>query len=815
MTISEYVQNTIIGIRRVGLGNTLRTLRCTLQKARQDRQIGALTRNYPVILPGDLASVDIEADRARFLFDHATLEIVFLAPDLARLSWEPGIAPLPYGPAKKEWPQIIVSCVQSNQEWILKSDELTIRVHPDGSIRFFWPSGELLRADRPPEHMILQSNREDPGEPPEGEAPHVSWTHISDLPETATISGLGERSFPLNLRGRTYRLWNRDPEGGYRPGDDPLYLCLPVYLALQLTGAYLIFYENPFPGSISLTDDRSIASFEDGMLRYYFIPGPPDRALERYSELTGRPSLPPKWSLGYHQSRWGYKTEGDIREVVRGFQKHDLPLSAIHMDIDYMDGFRVFTVDQDRFPDLPGLTDELARKGIRTVMILDPGVRVDPNYEVYREGIEGRHFCTLPNGNTLSALVWPGWSAFPDFTESRTRSWWGSHYKKMIDWGAAGIWHDMNEPASFTAWGDLTLPLTTCHSMEGRKSSHREAHNLYGLLMNEAGFDALRKLSPKRRPWLLSRSGWVGTSRYAWNWTGDTESSWEMLRQTIATILGLGLSGIQYSGPDIGGFGGAPSAELYIRWFQMAAFMPFFRTHSALGTPPREPWRFDEKTLDIARKYLQFRYRLMPYLYTLAWEASQTGFPLARPLFWPQGGDPSLWGVDDSFLLGTDLLVAPVLEPGASKREVTLPAGVWYNFWTADRFEGPARVDVEAPLEVIPLFARGGSLIPLEEDGRIMLHFYAAPEGENNRSMYSDAGDGYGPSRIDRFETSRSGDRLTILWKKEGAFPFPYEDVSIVIHGIEIRQAFADGEKIACNENLLVTNMFNELRIES
>jgi alpha-glucosidase len=253
--------------------------------------------------------------------------------------------------------------------------------------------------------------------------------------------------------------------------------------------------------------------------------------------------------LGYHQSRWGYKNEADIRQVAQGFQTHDLPLSAIHLDIDYMDGYRVFTVDRDRFPDLAQLAQDLAAQGIKTVTILDPGVKVDPKYFLYQEGQQGNHFCKLPGGKDLEGLVWPGWSVYPDFTHPATRSWWGRQYPRLLDQGVAGIWHDMNEPTSFAAWGDMTIPLNTRHDLDGAQGDHRQAHNLYGLLMNRAGYEALRSLRPQRRPWLISRSGWAGLQRYAWNWTGDIESTWEALRMTIPTLLGQGLSGLAFSGP--------------------------------------------------------------------------------------------------------------------------------------------------------------------------------------------------------------------------------------------------------------------------
>lgn len=353
-------------------------------------------------------------------------------------------------------------------------------------------------------------------------------------------------------------------------------------------------------------------------------------------------------------------------------------------------GYRIFTVDTRQFPNLAGLARDLADKRVFLVTILDPGVKHDR--AVLNEGLAGNAFCTLPDKTLARAPVWPGWCAFPDFTDPRARAWWGRQYPRLLVAGITGFWHDMNEPAAFAIWGDPTLPHATRHAPDGRGGDHREAHNLYGLLMNQAGYEALRAYRPQRRPFILSRSGWAGVQRYAWNWTGDVESTWEALRQTVATVLGLALSGIAFTGPDVGGFSGAPSAELYLRWFQLATFLPFFRTHSAKFIPRREPWSFGEPTLSIAREFLKLRYRLLPYLYTLAWTASQTGHPLVRPLFWPDGKDPTLWDVQDEFLLGESLLVAPVLVQGAQAREVILPEGTWYGFFDDRTFRGPGRV---------------------------------------------------------------------------------------------------------------------------
>lgn len=455
--------------------------------------------------PGRLQDFTPTGRGVRIVFDRAELEVSFLNDRLAQIYWSPGLAPVPYAVEPRPWPEARVNIVEGSAGLFLHTAELQIAISNEGGAVFSDAQGVPLRTELPPVR--------------EGE----TWTQPGLLAAEERVYGLGERAAPLNLRGGRYRLWNQDPGGSYGIGADPLYMSIPVYLGLHSQGSYLLFYENSFPGEISFQEQAS-AHFEGGALRYYFIPGPPDKALADYMALTGFPPLPPRWALGYHQSRWGYTTEAQLREVVEGFRRHDLPLDAVHLDIDYMDGFRLFTVDKTRFPDLPGLAKELKDQGIRLVTILDCGIKQDPENPVYREGLEKNLFLKSPNGKPVKALVWPGWSAFPDFTDAEVRDWWGGQYAALLEAGASGVWHDMNEPGTFSAWGDPTLPTVSRHAMGGRGGSHREAHNLYGLLMGKAGYEGLQKLQPEKRAWLLTRSGWAGIQRYAWHWTADTES---------------------------------------------------------------------------------------------------------------------------------------------------------------------------------------------------------------------------------------------------------------------------------------------------
>lgn len=485
-------------------------------------------------------------------------------------------------------------------------------------------------------------------------------------------------------------------------------------------------------------------------MRYYFTSGSPAELLERYTELTGRSPLPPRWALGYHQSHWGYRTEEAIRAEAKAFQSHNLPLSAIHLDIDCQAGYRAFSIDPDRFPKLASFTQELAALGVRFIAINNPGIKYSRESNLFLEGRILEAFCKLPNEELVVAPVWPGWCVFPDFTNPTVRKWWSRQYEYLLDVGVAGFWHDMNEPAAFILWGDRSLPKVTQHFMEGRGGDHREAHNVYGLLEAQAGYTSLCQYRSHQRPFIVSRAGWAGLQRYAWTWTGDIECTWAALRQTVATVVGLGLSGIPYSGPDIGGFQGNPSPELYLRWFQMACFLTFCRTHSSNNVEHRTPWTYGEPYLSIIRQCLQLRYRLLPYFYTLSWEASQKGYPPVRPVFWSASDDAALWDIEDAFLLGDALLVCPIVEPGGRKRCITLPKGHWYHFWDDALLEGAQPVTLEAPLEQIPLLVKAGSILPMEEGEQLILHLYPPLQGSSDGCLYSDAGDGYGDWRLDR-----------------------------------------------------------------
>lgn len=762
--------------------------------------------------PGKLLRAEPRERGAQFYFEQAELEVCFLTPDLVRIDWKPGIPPIPYGIARHEWPEIETALAHRGDDWTVSSQTaaLQVIVKEDGSLKYCDAAGQTLREELPPQRK--------------GEG----WIHEARLRPEENIYGLGERAAPLNLRSaremtkkgeatkqpKTFRMWNYDAAGMYGPGADPMYICIPVYLGLHSSGSYLVFYENSFEANFTF-ENLATADFQGGSLRYYFSAGTPTQLLERYTELTGRAPLPPRWALGYHQSHWGYRTEEAVREEAKAFEIHNLPLSAIHLDIDCQVGNRAFTIDPERFPKLASFTRELAELGVQFIAIMNPGIKYSRQSNLFLEGQILDAFCKLPDGKLMVAPVWPGWCVFPDFTNPLVRKWWSRQYEYLLDVGVAGFWHDMNEPAAFILWGDRSLPKPTQHLMEGRGGDHREAHNVYGLMQAKAGYESLCHYRPHKRPFIVSRAGWAGLQRYAWTWTGDVECTWAAMRITVSTVVGLGLSGIPYSGPDIGGFQGNPPAELYLRWFQMATFLTFYRTHSSNNVSHRAPWTYGEPYLGIIRQFLQLRYRLLPYFYTLTWEATQKGYPPVRPVFWSYSDDSALWSVNDAFFLGDALLVCPIFEEGGRQRQALLPKGYWYNFWDGTQLEGGKQVTLEAPLEQIPLLVKAGTILPMEEAKQLSLHLYPPVQGTSESDLYSDAGDGYGEWRLDKFRMVRSENSLEISWEQQaGNYPFPYIGIKLHIHGMELQQAWVDGKEVDFQEQKLFCDRFQHIRLQ-
>ncbi len=567
----------------------------------------------------------------------------------------------------------------------------------------------------------------------------------------AAFYGLGEKASALDHAGRRFELWNRDP-AAYDRGDDPLYLSAPFLVGLQAGRAAGLFFDNPHRAWVDVgATERGVVDYRaaGGELRLYVMAGTPAAVLQRYTALTGRARLPPLWAFGFHQSRYSYFPQARVLEVAKTFRARRLPCDVLHLDIHHMDGYRSFTWHPTRFPQPRAMLEALHRSGFKALSIVDPGIKVEEGYRVYDEGVARGAFLRWPDGARFEGPVWPGGCHFPDFSSPAVRAWWGEQYRGLLEDGVDAFWNDMNELALLTVPTGATVPDALTHDAEGRGATHAEVHNVYGQLMARASCEGLARLRPGRRPVVLTRSGWAGVQRHALHWTGDNKATWDHLRLSLQMVLNLGLSGVPFTGPDTGGFTGNPEPELFARWMQLSAFLPFFRVHSVVGSRDQEPWAFGEVVERVCRATLEWRYRVLPYLYTAAWQATRTGAPVARAMAFEFPDDARFLSLDDQLMVGDALLVAPVLERGARRRAVQLPRGAWFDFWTGARHEGGGTVLVDAPLDAVPVFARGGAVVPLwpvqQHVGErpvdtLELLAFAAP-GERVSRLYEDDGE--------------------------------------------------------------------------
>lgn len=615
-----------------------------------------------------------------------------------------------------------VTVTEENGALCIATEKLTAKVYDGFFVDFYRPDGALLCADdRQGRIFTAQISQQyfaflkaEGHEVPEANNFHYPVEVVKKMDGDEKFYGLGDKTGFLNKRNYEYENWNSDIPQAHTEGYRALYKSIPFLITLKQAGVYGLFFDNTYKSYLNLgKENRNYFYYgaEGGNLDYYMIAGEkmPD-ILSGYTYLTGRTPLPQLWTLGYHQSRWGYESAEDIREVAETYRTLQIPCDAIHFDIDYMDGYRVFTWNEKQFGKPGEVMQEIAEKGFKSVCIVDPGVKLDEDYKQYQEGIAKDYFAKTPEGEVYVNAVWPGDSVYPDFGKPAVREWWGENQKYLTDLGARGIWNDMNEPASFHG----ELPRDVMFTDEEKPMTHAAMHNLYGHLMCKATYEGLKKADGKR-PFVITRACYAGTQKYSSVWTGDNQSLWSHLQMAVPQLLNLGMSGFAFAGTDVGGFGCDCTPELMCRWVQVGAFSPLFRNHSSKGSVRQEPWQFDEETLAISRKFIALRYRLLPYFYDLFHQCEETGLPILRPLVLHYEQDPETWNLNGEFLVGDSMLAAPVLEQGMTKKLVYLPEGTWYDFETKKPYQGKQYYMVDAPLDTCPLFVKEGSIIPTYE----------------------------------------------------------------------------------------------------
>jgi alpha-glucosidase len=638
-----------------------------------------------------------------------------------------------------------------------------------------------------------------------------AFTLRKKLPVGEHIFGLGDKTGgTLDRRGKSYVDWNTDAYG-FDSSTDPIYKSIPFFIGVGgAGGSYGVLLDNTWRTWFDFGHrdaDTLAMGGPDGPIDYYLIAGPTTReVVRRYTDLTGKAPLAPQWALGYQQSRWSYMSAAEVRDLADTFRENRFPLDVIWLDIDYQDRNRPFTIDKKTFPDFKGLVKDMSDRGIRIVSIADLHVADAPDqgYTPYDEGMAGDHFVHAADGSVYVGPVWPGPSVFPNFTDAKTRAWYGANYKALVDDGVAGIWYDMNEPAIFDT-PTKTMPLDTIHHIDSdqfapRDATHAEVHNVYGMENTRATYDGLRKLAPDERAFVMTRASYAGGQRYAVTWTGDNSATWDHLKLAVHQMINLGLSGFSYSAADVGGFTGGPSPELLTRWFEIAAFTPIFRDHAAKGTPRAEPWVDGPGYLAIRRRFVEERYRLMPYLYALADRNARTGDPIMRPVFYdyPQAIAASC-DQTMAFTLGRDLLIAPPPHMESPQAyDVCLPAGGWYDYWTGQRIAGGSgeiRISETPALDRLPVFVRAGAIVPCQPlvqstaetpQGPLQLDIY--PGDDCHGVLYADDGHsmayvtgGYARQTV-RCTVSADGVSITFD-KREGSYAPWWKAIRLVVHG--------------------------------
>jgi alpha-glucosidase len=656
----------------------------------------------------------------------------------------------------------------------------------------------------------------------------VSWlgetvTNYKQLAEDEIFLGLGEKGGGVNRRGSSYDNWNTD-SFGFNNDTDPLYVSTPFFIGIREGRPYGIFLDNTYKTHFNFGTSNnnrfSYFSADGGDMNYYFIHGDTVAdVIKQYANLTGKIEMPPLWSLGFQQCRYSYYPDFEVETIAKTFRDKKIPADVIYLDIHYMETYKAFTFDNKTFPDPKALIEKLESMGFKVVVILDPGIKTEAGYGTYDRGVEEDIFVKYPDGSKYEASVWPGNSHFTDFTLKKGRDWWGKELRFYTDMGLEGFWNDMNEPA---CWGQ-DMPDMIEFDYEGQQVSHLKARNVYGYQMVRSTFEGARKIMGNKRPFTLTRSGYSGVQRYSAVWTGDNVAGDDYMLLGQRIVNSFGLTGIPFAGYDVGGFVEESSPALFSRWLALAAFAPFFRVHSMVNSRDSEPWAYGEEVEEISRNYINLRYRLLPYFYTLFYEAHQTGMPVNRSLAINYHQEGAIYGgnAQNEFTLGEWLLVCPTTST-QQYAQIYLPAGNWYNFFTDEYHEGSQHLVVETGMEDLPVFAKEGSIVPMQNetqhtrevpDGTLRLHIYHGAV-KTNQVLYEDDGSTYDFQQGAFHERTVSFDGIEknlTLSPKSGDFDSKYSRLKIYLHGFEGDDYTVNGAPVSVNhEDLTLLDPITE-----
>jgi alpha-glucosidase len=628
----------------------------------------------------------------------------------------------------------------------------------------------------------------------------TSWideevTTYKKMQEGERFIGLGEKTGPLDRRGSGYTNTNTDAFG-YGVGQDPIYSTIPFYIGIHNGLNYGIFFDNTYQSDFNFgASNNRFSSFgaQGGEMDYYFIYHTRlADIITSYTNLTGRMQLPPLWSLGYQQNRYSYYPETEVMRIARTLREKKIPSDGITLDIHYMDEYKLFTWDEERFPNPKQMNEQLEEMGFKTTVIVDPGIKVEEGYGAYERGVEADIFLKYPDGKYFTGQVWPGWCHFPDFTSQRGREWWKNEIQKFAREGVDGIWNDMNEIAT---WGQK-IPDNVLFDYDGHLTTHKEGRNVYGLQMVRASYEGSRQAMNKR-PFMLTRAGYAGLQRYTALWTGDNRSEDDHMLLGIRLLNSLGVSGVPFTGMDIGGFTGGASVGLFARWIQIGAFNPYYRNHSGVNTKASEPWTYGEEVLEIGRNFVNLRYKLLPYLYSTFYEATQNGQPLMRTLAIEYTHDPKVYDqqFQNQYFFGEAFMVAP-FESTTSFGKVYFPEGRWYDLYNGEVENGGREKIIELAYHKLPVYVKESSIVPMQSlvqytaqqpTDTLTLHLYKGSVA-NSFVYYEDDGESYDYENGGFFKRTihyNPAEKAITLQEAEGSLNSKFNHIKLVLHGFE------------------------------
>jgi alpha-glucosidase len=736
----------------------------------------------PVQGPGKIKSLRQHGQHLEILTEHAYVDVSVYSPSVVRvrMSLQPLGDDFSYAVVSK--PQTTaLQLTQTDSVYTLSTDTLDVQIRKAPfAVAFYTKDHKLINEDEP--------------------GLSTSWvgtsvTTYKRLQDGERFVGLGEKTGNVDHRGSGFTNWNED-HFGYLADQDPLYASFPFYIGLHHGLAYGIFLDNTYQTDFNFgASNNRFSSFgaRGGEMNYYFFYRPSVAGLiTAYTQLTGRMSLPPLWSLGYQQNRYSYYPDTEVVRIAATLREKHIPADGITLDIHYMNGYRVFSWDPKRFPDPKGLTAKLQAMGMRLTVIMDPGIKADTAYPYYKSGNAAGVFLHYPDGALYSGQVWPGWSVFTDFTSAAGRQWWRDQVRTYADLGVAGYWNDMNE---ISTWGQK-VPDNVLFDYDGHATTMLQAHNVYGLEMARSSYEGA-KAAMGQRPFVLSRSGYAGLQRYSALWTGDNRAEDDHMLAGVRLLQNLGLSGMAFTGMDVGGFTGNPTTELYSRWMQLGAFLPYFRNHTQNNTKSAEPWTFGEDVTDICRDFIDLRYTLLPYIYSTFFEATQDGLPVLRSLAIDYTNEYQIYDprFQNQFTLGAAILVAPV-KPKQDFQKVYLPKGTWYNLYWGSKLSGGQEMVVDLPQRQLPVFIKGGSILPMQSlvqstsekpSDTLTVHVYYGTEG-GQFVYYEDDGISYGYEQGNYYKRSIRFDAAghSIVWAPvEGKGSSKFSQIKLVLHGFD------------------------------